>query len=119
MRQKQILTKTEGGVVVSSGTQLQEESIGGVYGQMPEHVELIFSIEPEDDFTVTITPLDGSGETVVSGSELENFFLLPLMDYDARYTVHANFEPTEDLRFEMVYRFEVCGESDMPSEQGS
>lgn len=105
--EKQVLKCVENGTVVSSGEALQEQSIGGVHGLLPDKVELVFSVEPAEPFTVTIAPLDGSAEKTLSSEEMDDFFVLLLEPYSAQYTIHAAFEPTDNIRYEMEYRFVV------------
>jgi len=108
---KQIDKKIENGEITANGIR-HTEGVGGVYGQLPQQVELIFSMEPAEDFTIVISDWEDANEQVIRSSELEHTFVLPLADYSAHYTVFAAFEPQENLRFEMVYRFDICLETE-------
>lgn len=86
-----------------------EGSVSGTFGQslFYESMELDFSTEPIDGFTVTIESWDRQQKTVLTQDDLEVPNVVPLPDHDAHYTIEASFPGPDGSIYEAVFCYDL------------
>ena len=85
---------------------LEDISGGGLHGAAPTSVELSFTYDPAEGYTVMVEGLDGEEPYTVVSSELSGD-VLPLAPFSARYFVNGTFESTRETVYEVEFTFTV------------
>lgn len=80
--------------------------VGGVSGMPVTQAQLYFSHTLHDGYRVKVEEWSGKEPYFIDSRDLEDPFLLPLSDCDARYTVYA-LCVDGDTWYEMQYRFDI------------
>lgn len=86
-----------------------EETLRGTYGQNLSYasMELEFSAQPLNGFTVIIESWDRQTKTVLTQDDLAQPNLVPLPDYDAHYTIKAALPGPDGTVYETVFRYDL------------
>lgn len=79
----------------------------GLFGYDISEVTLDFSCPLAADFRVEVESRDGKIRDTLSQSDLEDPEILPLMDFDARYTIFAALEGENGSLYEATFQFNI------------